>query len=346
MTDSRHVAIIFTDLKGFSGIDDTSYAGVHKLNSYIEESVLNPLSPLKFKTWGDAISVYFGCCADAAEAALRIRDYIRTCPWKKYNLLPLPIRIGVHFARITVMHGENGIEDIVGKGVSAGARIEPIVEPDKVYCSGIFRENLIADKDTRFTFVDLGKMELAKNFGTMNMYELLWKHEQKSTSSQEIIKVDRGPLLKVPIFPRKITDIDRKDFVDRSFSQARTLFQNMAVTIQEKRNDIFIDVQDVDNMRFIAGLYINGDLEHQTKIWIGGAFSTFSISCSDGVRIDPHSSNSFNECLILEDDDSELFFKAQMALFGVDHLGLDFNINRMNIEQTSIYLWQRFIKNL
>jgi len=347
MEEKRNLAIIFTDLKGFSSLPDALAPAIERINSKIESEIVAQHHPVFVNTWGDAFFICLNSCTSAAEVALRIRDYLRTYDWVKDHfpsaLLP---RIGIHFAEVTITYGKDGaVSNVVGKSVSAAARIEPMVEPGKVFCSHLFQTFLTAGEDTRFKTSDLGSRELAKGFGVMQLHELFWSHEVAAGASSErqALPARRSP--HVPMVPKRITDRDRKDFVEAAYLAIRDYFQAGAREISQSSTSLHVKILDVNEFSFYAELYDEGDLKNAMKVWLGGAFGANTISCSDGRHVDIHATNSCNESLHLEDGEGEMFLNASFgSVFGSENY--DFDIKRMSGEQAGEHLWIKFIGNV
>jgi class 3 adenylate cyclase len=128
---------------------------------------------------------FFKTPLQAARAALEIRDCFTTVGFDQ----PLPtlnVRIGLHAAPIYV--GRDPIQNrpgAVGAQVSLTARIEPIVEPGKVYATDTFVAllNRECDRDPgpldNIAFDELGELELAKGWGKEKLFALRWVKDAK-----------------------------------------------------------------------------------------------------------------------------------------------------------------------
>ncbi len=132
-SERRLVAIMFTDVVGFTSLGQTNEALALQL---LEEhrSVVRPVIAKyhgkEVKTIGDAFLVEFGSALDAVNCAVEIQRAIR----ERNSRLPedrrVRIRIGVHVG--DVVHSQG---DILGDAVNVSSRIEPLASPGGVCIS-------------------------------------------------------------------------------------------------------------------------------------------------------------------------------------------------------------------
>lgn len=169
-------SIIFADYKGFSRL------GERELPLFMSEvmgrigAVLGEYGDhVEFRnSWGDAIYVIVDTPGTAARIALELQRRLEDLP---AALTPpgeiAGMRLGLHFGPIWV-----GTDRITGNRIWYGgevnrtARIEPVTPVGGVYCTETFAAALLIDNclDCRFTTV--GRKQLAKNFGELELYRL------------------------------------------------------------------------------------------------------------------------------------------------------------------------------
>ncbi|WP_349346599.1 adenylate/guanylate cyclase domain-containing protein [Priestia megaterium] len=132
-----------------------------------------------FNTWGDAVIAVFFDGLDAVEFMLAYRD-----AFDKENLGQLPIapRIAGHYGEIHVFFDHLLKQDnAIGTNVDITARIEPITRPGEIFVTAEFRESFLekVQRDYGFEFSKLGKYDLAKDFGSKELYRLYRCHEEE-----------------------------------------------------------------------------------------------------------------------------------------------------------------------
>jgi class 3 adenylate cyclase len=169
-------SIIFADYKGFSRL------GERELPLFMAEvmgrigAVLGEFGDhVEFRnSWGDAIYAIVDTPRIAARVALELQRRLENLP----EALTPPggiagMRLGLHYGPIWV-----GTDRITGNRIWYGgevnrtARIEPVTPVGGVYCTETFAAALlIADcRDCRF--VSVGRKQLAKDFGELELYRL------------------------------------------------------------------------------------------------------------------------------------------------------------------------------
>jgi class 3 adenylate cyclase len=340
MVSERIVSMLFSDLKGYSKIKNDEIKT--KLVSFTRTDILNQLlnssNHIYHNTWGDA----FFICSDnpvvLAEIALQIRDKIKNKDWMKFGLNEvIAVRIALHAQTAQVIVEPDGtVSNVVGKGVDKAARIEPVTEPNEVFCSDVFHQLLLNESVQNIRGIAIGRRALAKNFGEMNLFRLVWASE----TPQKPLAVAVLKTPSIPLIKRKPTDLERNDFLYQAFSEIlsylRTALDQLSTSYPEVKGSLRV----ITDTKFICEIYLHGQLKNSCKIWIGrDMFPTNSINYSEG-RFGLDNDNSFNESLQVEDGGSEMFLKPLMSM------GYSYASNKMSPEQAAEYLWKRLTNTL
>ena len=125
-------------------------------------------------TWGDAIYAVIDEPRTAAAIALALQEQLEDIP---EHLIPegaiAGMRTGVHYGPIWV-----GTDRITGNRLWYGgevnrtARIEPVTPVGGVYCTESFAAALLMDNCNECRFTPVGRVELPKKFGALDLYLL------------------------------------------------------------------------------------------------------------------------------------------------------------------------------
>jgi adenylate cyclase len=168
--------IMFTDFPGFTGLDE------RVLPIFWQEVMLRAAATLEryadvireSNTWGDALYVVFQDARSAAAAALDLSDQFSQVDTKALGVPDgTAMRIALHYG--TTYSGYDPISrrtTYYGTEVSRAARIEPVTPSGSVYVTEPFAAVLEMEKDHLFTCNYVGKMALAKGYGTYPLYRL------------------------------------------------------------------------------------------------------------------------------------------------------------------------------
>jgi len=207
------ISILFSDIKGYSRIDDDSLLG--KLKSFANvfwQKTLNSSNHIYYNSWGDAFLICAHDPVDLSEIALKLRDEFRNTSWRRLGFEDeLAIRIGLHVDSFHLVYDRSKIVDIYGKAVNKAARIEPIVDPNKIFCSKFYYGLLNQDPLLKYRYEPLGKRQLAKGWGAMELYELMRENEPIISQKKKISPQSGKGTFRIP---RKFTDQDLDDFLD------------------------------------------------------------------------------------------------------------------------------------
>lgn len=169
-------ALLFTDFPGFSKLTETVlpifWDGVMgTIADVVEDHSSEVLSQ---NSWGDALYAVASSAAHAAAIALDLQDRLRGFDYTRLGLENCGgMRIGAHYGpayrtddRIT------GRVNFYGTEVSRAARIEPVTPPGAVFVTKPFAAILALESPGDYRCRYVGRISLAKNYGTYPMYSL------------------------------------------------------------------------------------------------------------------------------------------------------------------------------
>jgi class 3 adenylate cyclase len=169
-------SLIFSDMRGFTKLSeahvpafvDTVMKGFGNILDAHGEDVLHR------NTWGDALYLVLRDVRTAAECALALQEFVQETD---FTALGLPsgfsMRLGVHFAPIFEVHDPVlKRRSYYGSQVSRTARIEPITPPGEIYVTEPFAASLAFEGGEAFRCDYVGRVPLAKSYGSFRMYRL------------------------------------------------------------------------------------------------------------------------------------------------------------------------------
>ena len=126
-------AIMFTDIKGFSGKMQKSESATMLLleihNRIVSESVERHAGTV-VKTIGDAFLVKFDSVVSAVECAVEVQAALHEYNKDRADNDKILVRIGIHFGEIFVTES-----DVFGNGVNIASRIQSIADPGGLFIS-------------------------------------------------------------------------------------------------------------------------------------------------------------------------------------------------------------------
>ncbi len=132
-------AMLFADIAGYGQLgDDQLPLFWDRMSAVVQDICGERNCPVLAESWGDAIYLVMQSAAAAADAAFALADAV---PVLADPALPegLALRIGLHAGPVfSGIHPLTGRPMVSGSAVTRTARIEPVVEPGRIYASEQF----------------------------------------------------------------------------------------------------------------------------------------------------------------------------------------------------------------
>lgn len=176
-TERALAAILFTDFAGFSKLGETVlphfWDGVMRLIAEVLDAHGDAV--VSRNSWGDALYGVISSAPAAAEISLQIQDALDDFD---YGLLGLEgrggrMRIGAHYGpAYRAIDHITGRLSFYGNEVSKAARIEPVTPTGAVFVTEPFAAILALEAPDRFDCRYVGRIQLAKGYGSYPMYRL------------------------------------------------------------------------------------------------------------------------------------------------------------------------------
>ena len=150
----------------------------------------------------------------------------------------------------------------------------------------------------------------------------------------------------IPEIKRKISDLEKKKFLNKSFTDIQDYFENALIKLKSKYPNVDTELNKLSSIKFVAEIYVDGELKIQCKLWIGGMWGTNSISYSESTRgLDINNDNSMNDSATVEDNGKDIYFKILGTFFG--NMGdMKIDIAKASGKDAAKYFWERFIQHL
>ncbi|MFA5188255.1 MAG: adenylate/guanylate cyclase domain-containing protein [Patescibacteria group bacterium] len=132
MLSTKHLSIMFTDMKGFTARASTqSRQQLHHLLELQDELIKPAIKQFDgtiVKTIGDAFLVTFESPTDAVLCGMKIQENILNHNARATSSDQIEVRIAINSGEVNLKDG-----DVFGEPVNIASRIEAIAEPNEVY---------------------------------------------------------------------------------------------------------------------------------------------------------------------------------------------------------------------
>jgi hypothetical protein len=168
------------DVSGWSKL------GADEIHSYVTKAMPALADELKgadfLNTWGDAIVATFSSAKQAAESALKMRDFFKRALPRDGVSTGLACRVALHQGEVLVcMNALINRRDIFGDAVHVAARLEPVTAAGQVFCTDAFARALAAVSNLAPRATSVGRLKLAKDYGEIEAYVVTWPNDDVST---------------------------------------------------------------------------------------------------------------------------------------------------------------------
>lgn len=168
---------------------------------------------------------------------------------------------------------------------------------------------------------------------------------QEQMVSSSVSQVGAAKLnIPLPQVSRAFTQLDKDRFIEKAFEVMKSYFRQALSDLQRQYPQTETDLKEITSEKFVARVYIHGDLRCMCKIWLGNGFGSQAIQYLEGPRIDIDRDNSMNDYLMVDTTPSELGLKISSFGFGIGVQKPDHDI--VSPEQGAEYLWRRFTASL
>ena len=175
-----------------------------------------------------------------------------------------------------------------------------------------------------------------------------WSHQQEIVDDLKkflgkSIDTQSNDMSSIPMpkIRKNFTQLDKDRFVKELYQGIVKYFDEGLTQLKQHDNRIEIDMTKVTELKFIATVYLNGEIESQCKISMGGMFGGNGITYSNG-DFNINDDNSCNDWLLLEEDEEGLHMKGS----GMMYMFQNQDKNIRNAKEAGAYFWTSFIQPL
>ncbi len=176
-----------------------------------------------------------------------------------------------------------------------------------------------------------------------------WSHQQEIVDALKTIlgkdisnPTTRENTFSIPMPKKRITQLDKDRFSKEIYQGIIKYFEDGLKQLKKHDTTIETDMTKVNELKFVATIYIDGEKENQCKIWMGGVFGSSGISYATGNSyMDISNDNSFNDWLTLEEDEEGLYMKGSAM-----NVMLNQKEKLRNERDAGEYFWKSFIQFL
>jgi nucleoside phosphorylase len=144
----------------------------------------------------------------------------------------------------------------------------------------------------------------------------------------------------LPRVKKRFSQLEKDRYLGEAFELVKQAFREALSEMERRYEDVETDFSEIHNLKFVAKIYVQGDLQNQCKIWVGGLLSPDTIYYSEG-RIDINQDNAWNDSITVEDDGFEMCLRLSNMW-----LGHPLETRDVDGAGGAGYLWRRFSSSL
>ncbi len=143
----------------------------------------------------------------------------------------------------------------------------------------------------------------------------------------------------LPKIKKNFTDHEKHRFSVEAFTKIKNYFKEGVTQIQKQTDRIEVEFLEINNLKFSALIFLDGELLNQCLIWWASHSSSYQINYYEGRNINPHSDSAMNDWLSIQTKGDKIFLESS---------GMDFTQSRreMNATEGAEYFWRRFTDRL
>ncbi len=151
-----------------------------------------------------------------------------------------------------------------------------------------------------------------------------------------------GRKIPMPAIKKGFTQREKDLFLKTSFSVVRDYFKEALSQLEQGHKGVETEFTEIHPAKYLAKIYINGDIKGQCKIWVGGISSSNSIAFYSGsIGID--NDGTMSDWLTVEHSDEKLGLKPSGMALGY-HPSSEKTL--LSPEEGAEYFWKRFTEYL
>ena len=323
------VAIMFSDIAEYSKIEnDELYSKFDDCFARFVAANVEGKGFLYHNTWGDALVLVSATAALLLDVGMQLIAYIDNTNWRAMGFpFELKARVGLHLEQVKLISQDGKVEGVTGEHVNTTARIEPVVEPGRIYCSEHFYMQVKGK--TKHEFRHLGKMSLAKSYGTLDLYEVI---TGKGHSTVVRAEHNRSSAK----IRKEFSDHEIDEYLSRSFRTLVNSFSSFSADLERQDSDVIVRTESPSDHMFCMTVYVQGQKRAGAKLWMGSGFN-YGIHYSNNP--DPKDT-SMNENVYPDSNGYDLRLKpVGFLMFGQ-------KADRFNVEELADYLWEAVVRQL
>jgi class 3 adenylate cyclase len=336
----KTAGLLCADTKGFSKLDERGQGVVANRLRWFIDTHLNKENSFFCKMLGDGVLIFSDDPCDSLEIALALRDAYRNFNWKRHGVsLRMQLRIALHAVTIEITDNAGEIGDVQGGEVVTVTRMEPIVDPDEIYCSRAFIELARVRCGNLATFENIGQRNLPKDYGAIELFKVAATQENYRVSEAAVERLaPEKERIPGTILRRKPTQRDKDKYLRESLLSIIGYFKRGLNQLDSQNPDVDTEIEEVSRRNWEVRVYFKGEIAAECRIWIG-PLGDYGIAYYEGNL--SMNRNAYNELLTIDDDSKELKLHASMGKYFSD-VGSE----SLTAEEAAEYLWKRLIKIL
>jgi hypothetical protein len=148
----------------------------------------------------------------------------------------------------------------------------------------------------------------------------------------------------MPQVKKSYTQLDKDLFIENAFEIMKDYFRQALSELKHRNSETEANLKEINTTKFIARIYVQGQLKCLCKIWLGNSAGSQSILYDENPRTDINTDNSYNDYLSIDETISGLGLRISAFALGIGVKKPDQDV--VPPEQAAEYFWRRFTSHM
>lgn len=142
---------------------------------------------------------------------------------------------------------------------------------------------------------------------------------------------------------KSFSQLDKDRFLSQSIKDIKGYFQREITKLKRSRKDVSVELTNISPRKFVAIVYLNGEVLNRCKVWLGDTFYAGSLCYAEGRHLSIDQDNTINSSFSIDSADNTLYLSTHTMSFSAP---MPRPSGHLTAAEAAELLWQRFCQPL